>query len=123
MKNTAHAFFKTASLFAILGMCLGLYMAISADFTIAPAHGHFMLFGFVAFSIFGTYYKLWPTAGASKLAQTHLWLSIVAVIVFVPGIALANLGKTEALAKVGSLLALASMALFFWTVLRNGDAD
>jgi hypothetical protein len=38
----------------------------------------------------------------------------------VPGIALAILGQTEALAVAGSFLTIASMVIFVVTVLRHG---
>ncbi|WP_380052858.1 hypothetical protein ACFE33_09970 [Falsihalocynthiibacter sp. SS001] len=123
MKTTAHSFFVTASLLIILGMLMGIYMSASGNFAIAPAHGHLMLFGFVALTIFGTYYKLWPMAGATRLARIHLWVSIVALIVFVPGIALANLEISDVYAKLGSVLVLISALMFAWSVLRNSAAE
>lgn len=116
-------FFVLGVLFALIGMAWGIQMSATHDHTLSPAHGHLNLVGFVAFSVFGSYYALSPSASATGLAKLHFALSILAVVVLVPGIAMAITENGEALAKIGSILALLSMALFGYVVLRHGVGD
>ncbi|WP_340161245.1 hypothetical protein [uncultured Hoeflea sp.] len=120
MKHVATRFFITGAIFALLGMIWGIQMSATHDHTLSPAHGHLNLIGFVAMAVFGTFYALSPTAAASRLAGIHYLLTTASVVVLVPGIALAISGSGEALAKIGSVLALASMALFTFVVFRHG---
>lgn len=119
MNNVARAFFLTAGLFALIGMAWGIQMSATHDQGMAPAHGHLNLIGFVAMSVFGAYYALSPRAAASRLAWPHYGVTVATVIVLAPGIALALSGTTEALAQLGSLLAVLSMLLFVVVVARN----
>ena len=120
MTNAPKIFFATAAIFALLGMLWGIQMSASQDHTLSPAHGHLNLIGFVAMSIFGTYYALTPRACESRLCAAHYGLTVAAVLVLVPGIVLAITNQGEALAKIGSVLALLAMALFAFTVVRKG---
>lgn len=120
MKSTATKFFATGSLFALGGMMWGIQMSATHDHTLSPAHGHINLIGSVAMSVFGTYYALTPRAAAARLALVHYALTVATVLVLTPGIVLAITGQSEVLAKLGSVLAVLSMALFAYLVLRNG---
>jgi hypothetical protein len=112
-------FFMTAAVFALIGMAWGIHMSASADHTLAPAHGHLNLIGFVMMSVFGTYYALVPSAAGSGLARIHYGMSVLTVVVLVPGIVLAITGSDEILAKLGSVLAVLTMLVFLVTILRN----
>lgn len=120
MGSVATRFFAVGAVAALCGMVWGIQMAATQDHLLSPAHGHLNLIGFVVMSVFGAYYALTPAAAASRMAQAHFWLMLAAVVVIVPGIALAIRGVTEAMAIGGSFLALAGMALFLWVVLRFG---
>ena len=120
MKSTATKFFAIGAIFALGGMVWGIQMSATHDHTLSPAHGHLNLIGFVAMSVFGTYYALTPRAAAARLALVHYALTVATVLVLTPGIVLAITGQSEVLAKLGSVLAVLSMALFAFVVLRNG---
>lgn len=119
MRPIANLFFLTGAIFALCGMVWGIQMSASHDHSLSPAHGHLNLIGFVSMSVFGAYYALSPGAAQSMLARVHYVLVTASVLVLVPGIVLAIQGRTEAMAKIGSVLAVASMALFVLIVLRN----
>ncbi len=123
MKNAPKMFFAAAALFAICGMVWGIQMSATHDHSLSPAHGHLNLIGFVVMSIFGTYYALTPDAGRSRIAAIHFTLNTATVLVLTPGIALAISGRTETLAQIGSVLAVLSMAMFGFVVLRYGVGD
>jgi len=112
-------FFATAAIFALIGMAWGIHMSATADHTLAPAHGHLNLLGFVMMSVFGTYYALTPGAAITRLAQIHYAMSLVTVVTMAPGIALAINGVDEILAKASSVLAILTMLVFLVTILRN----
>jgi cbb3-type cytochrome oxidase subunit 1 len=120
MKSIATTFYASGAVFALIGMAWGIQMSASQDHTLSPAHGHLNLIGFVAMSVFGTYYALTPSAAASALSKAHYALTVLAVVILVPGIVMAITQQGEALAKAGSVLALLSMALFCFMVVRNG---
>ena len=113
-------FFATAAILALIGMAWGIQMSATHDHALSPAHGHLNLVGFVAMSIYGAFYGLFPAAADSRLAGFHYWLALAAVLVLTPGIAIAIAREQPALAQIGSLLTMASMALFVWIVLRTG---
>ncbi|NIY73459.1 hypothetical protein HCZ30_13590 [Marivivens donghaensis] len=119
MNSVSQRFFAFGALCALIGMAWGIVMSATGDHSLSPAHGHLNLIGFVASSVFGAYYALSPSAAASKLSNVHFWLAVLSVIVIVPGIVMALTEQGETLAKVGSILTILSMLLFFVTVLRN----
>ena len=117
MSPLAFRFFLAGGLFGLLGMVWGIQMSASGDHSLSPAHGHLNLVGFVMSAVFGAAYGL---AGATgKLASAQFWLHVLAVIVLIPGIALAITEQGEALAKIGSLLAVASLVLFLVALWRE----
>ena len=120
MTKVPKLFFATGAIFALIGMAWGIQMSASHDHTLSPAHGHLNLIGFVAMSVFGTYYALTPTAGESRFALVHYVVTVATVAILTPGIAMAINGQGETLAKIGSLIALLSMGLFALVVIRKG---
>lgn len=119
MRGPALWFFLSAAIYVLAGMMFGIWMAATQDHSLAPAHGHLNLVGWVSMAIFGIYYHLVPSAGQSMLARVHFVLATLGVWILVPGIALAVQGRTEALAQAGSLLTLVAMLLFVVIVVRN----
>lgn len=119
MRGVSFWFVATASIFVTLGMLGGIAMAISGDHTLAPAHAHLNLVGWVTMALFGVYYHLVPAAAATTLARVHFWVATAGVVIMVPGIILATLDRGEAMAAIGSLVTLASMLIFVVTVLRH----
>ena len=115
MKALPFWFFGVAVLLAIIGMGVGIYMGVSEDHTLAPAHAHNNLVGWVTMALYGTYYKLVPAAGRSRLAAVHFWLALVGAVTIGAGIALAAQGQTL-LVQVSSLVVIVAMVLFAYIV-------
>ena len=118
MNPLARICWISAPVYALIGMSYGIHMAISADYTLAPAHAHLNLLGWVSIAVYGAFYTLMPNAAHSMLARLQVLLAEVGVIIIVPGIALAILGHAEALAAIGSIIVLLSMLLFLVVVVR-----
>jgi cbb3-type cytochrome oxidase subunit 1 len=119
MKSLPFWFILLASLFALGGMAFGVYMAASQDHTLAGAHAHNNLIGFVTMALFGIYYRLVPVAATTRLAVIHFWVSLIGAIIFPLGIGLAISGQGPMVAQVSSLVVILSMLIFAWTVIRN----
>lgn len=120
MRGIGFYFFAFGALCVTLGMIWGIQMSISGDHTLAGAHAHLNLVGWVTMALFGLYYTLTPSAAASGLAKIHLALAVAGVVIMVPGIAIVISGGTEALAAAGSMLTTASMLVFLYTIFKNG---
>jgi hypothetical protein len=113
---------RVSVLLIIVGMCMGIGMAMAQDFRLMPVHAHLNLVGFVSLFLAGLYYQAVPQAAASPLATWHAWLAVIGAVVFPIGIAVVLLGgpQYEVFAIVGSLIVLTAMLLFAFIVFRNG---
>ena len=60
MPRTAELFFRPAIVFLVLGVGIGILMAISRNHNVMGAHAHINLLGWVTSAIFGGYYALNP---------------------------------------------------------------
>ncbi|MDB5522263.1 MAG: hypothetical protein JWM58_26 [Rhizobium sp.] len=111
-------FLRFGVLFAIVGMCLGIYMAASHDHTLAPVHAHINLVGWVTMFLAGLYYTVRPDSDG-KLARIHLGLAVIGLLILAPGLTGVMLGYLswgEPLAGIGSVLTLGAMLLFAYIV-------
>lgn len=122
MKSISYWFIGLGSVFALAGMAFGIYMSNIQDFTLAPAHAHNNLIGFVTLTIYGVFYRLVPAAAVTMLARVHFWLAVIGALCMGPGIAMAVTGQGEWLVIIGSLLTIVAMAIFAWTVFTNRAA-
>ena len=114
-------FFRAAVIYAVLGMSAGIYMAASHDHSLAPAHAHFLLLGWVSMFLYGVFYKLHPAAQGS-LAAWQFWIANVGLIIMVVGIALIVTGspeRGEPFAGIGALINITGMVLFAVNVFRG----
>ena len=119
MKGLSFNFMALGALFVVIGMGWGIHMSASEDHTLAPAHAHLNLLGFVLFAIYAFYYHLVPAAAEGMLPKSHFALALAGVVVVVPGIVMAINQTTETFAKIGSLVTLLSGVLFLIIVLKN----
>ncbi|MBP2231396.1 peptidoglycan/LPS O-acetylase OafA/YrhL [Azospirillum agricola] len=120
--TASSASFRTACLFAIAGLGMGIGMAASHDHTLMPVHAHINLMGWVSLFLFGIYYRLHPALETKRLAlaQVGLWsLGTVALVVAVAGLHL-GYPAFEPVAALASLVVLAAFGLFAVLVFRSG---
>ncbi len=108
----------------VVGLCLGIAMGVTQDFTLAPAHAHLNLVGFVVPFLAGLYYRAVPQGAQGALAAVQAWLAIVGAVVFPAGVAaVVGIGpQYEPLAIVGALIVLTAAALFAVIVFRTSGA-
>jgi hypothetical protein len=123
MPQVADYFFKSAVVFLIVGIMMGLQMSISGVHNVTGAHAHTNLLGWVTMAIFGGYYALSPAKAERRSARIHFWLYLVSVAVMTPSLYLMYLGYTafEPLLAISSLTAFASVLVFAFVVFTRSE--
>jgi len=127
MHPTAQLFFKSGILFLLVGMGAGIFMAAGHDHTIAGAHAHLNLLGFVVSSVYGTYYALFPAKADGLLPKLHWAGHTLAIVVMFPALAALLYGHLEfepivALSSIVAFLAAAVFAVVVFRPARGGRA-
>ncbi|TNE34513.1 MAG: cytochrome-c oxidase [Alphaproteobacteria bacterium] len=117
----AERFIKSAVIYVIIGMALGVHMGMSQDHSQMPAHAHINLVGWVSMALMGLIYKTWPKTGEHRLAPLTFWLAHLGLIVMIAGVAMIYAGHAEfePVAGIGSLITFANMLLFAFLVWRG----
>ncbi|MBN9024878.1 hypothetical protein [Kaistia sp. MMO-174] len=113
-------FIGTAVIYVIVGMIGGIMMGAKQDFTLAPAHAHLNLIGWVSLALMGFYYNANPAKAASRLALIQFWVSTIGLWIMIPGLVLTlkGLPPGEGIVILGSLITLIGMVLFAVSIFR-----
>jgi hypothetical protein len=114
--------FRISVSIGLFGMLGGMAMGITQNFILAPAHGHFILLGFIVMFLSALYYHTMPEAAATKLASIQALISIIGAFLFPIGIVCVRLGDRALLMPVlmaGWLVVLTGMLLFVVVVFRS----
>jgi hypothetical protein len=99
--NLDRKFLLCSLAYAIVGMCVGIYMAASKNHGQFVAHAHILLVGFVVSFIYGLIHKLWIAAGTVTVATVQFYLHQAAALVMGVGLLLFYAGMfQEALDKI-----------------------
>lgn len=101
----------TALSYAIIGMVLGIFMAVSQNHAELVTHAHIMLLGFVVSFIYGLCHKLWLNNNTSKLAVVQFYIHQTGTLVLVFGLFLLY-GNFIAEDTIGPILGIASIIAF-----------
>jgi len=111
--------FVAAVICAIIGMMMGLHMAISGEHLQKPAHAHVNLLGWVSLFLYGVYYRLNPDLDTTKLAIWQARVALASVLVMTIGLWFLYAGAeaAEPLAAIGSLAAFAALLVFAFIVI------
>lgn len=114
MPRIAHLYFRTAIVFLILGISIGLHMSISGNHAPTGAHAHANLLGWVTMAIFGGYHALNPGKAARRLAMIQYAVYTFGVAILIPSLYLLLAGNAamEPIVAVSSLIAFAGVLLF-----------
>lgn len=123
MPRISHYFFKTATVFLIVGIAMGLHMGISEDHSAMPAHAHILLLGWVTSALFGGYYALQPAKAEWRIVFVHFGVYLFGMVIMLPALYLKYTGyqKLEPLLGGGSMI-VGLGALIFAYVLFSPDA-
>jgi hypothetical protein len=106
---------------ALVGMVAGIVMGILQDFTIAPAHAHLNLLGWVTMALYGLYHRSIGRVGG-WLDWTQVLTGAFGAATMGGGLALYLHSGDHAffpLVIAGSLLAFAGMVLFLGIVVAD----
>ena len=111
--------------FAVLGMALGIYMAISKNHLQHVTHAHVLLLGFVVSVLYGAVYRLWLASASARLATIQTALHQVGSVLLVAGLFLLNGGAASEdslgpLLGSGSIAVISSAVLMLHQMLRAG---
>lgn len=114
MNRLSTAFFGAAVLYALVGMCLGIWMGASGDHTLSPVHAHINLLGWASLALMGAFYGLAGDRAPKRMGWVNFGVSNLGNILSLPLLAMLLLGDTRVLPAmaVGELLMVAGMALF-----------
>lgn len=130
MDSFAKVFIRASLIWFVLGITLGLAMAMRPTWVVyRPAHAHMNLVGFVVMMIFGVGYQILPRffghpIHSRWLAIAHTWLANVGLAVLVIGFLLApHIGarSVPVTATGGTLWALGAYG-FVYNMWRTFDA-
>ena len=129
MPRVALWFFALAPVYVLIGMGFGIFMGATNNFTLAPAHAHLNLIGWVTMALYGTFYALAKDA-SKRLAWAVFWLNNVAIAVMFPSLAMVlTQGEQSPFVAplvVSEFLAFGAMACFaisVWQVLLKSPKD
>jgi cbb3-type cytochrome oxidase subunit 1 len=117
-------FLRIATLYIIAGISLGLYMAASHNHSMFPVHAHLNLLGWVAMTLFGLYYRVFPAAAETSLAKAHFWLYVPAhfgQMVFLTLLFTGNTAIEPVLATFSTLVGVAFL-FFVAVVWKHSDS-
>ena len=129
MPRVALWFFALAPIYVLIGMGFGIFMGATNDFTLAPAHAHLNLIGWVTMALYGTFYALAKNA-SQRLAWLVFWLNNVAITIMFPSLAMVLKQGDKSMfilpLVVSEFLAFGAMACFaisVWRVLLASPKD
>lgn len=114
MPHIAKLYFRTAIIFLIIGIAMGLNMAISQDHSAIGAHAHANLLGWVTMAIFGGYHALNPAKAERRIAMIQYVVYTAGVALMVPALYLMLTGNPamEPVVAIASLITFAGVLLF-----------
>jgi hypothetical protein len=124
MPNLAQIYFRTAILFLIAGICIGIYMSMSGNHAVVGAHAHINLLGWVTSALFGTYLALNPAKASGLLPRVQYFIYVVGVIVMGTSLYLMLDGNTALVPVVAaaSIIAFVGVLLFAVIIFRPANA-
>jgi hypothetical protein len=114
MPRISHLYFKSAILFLIAGIGVGIHMSVSGNHGVMGAHAHINLLGWVTSAIFGGYYALNPGRAAGRLPMIQYGVYTVGVIVMAVSLYLLLSGNVamEPVVAAGSIITFVGVLLF-----------
>ena len=118
MPRISEYYFRSAILFLIVGISIGIHMSISQSHNVIGAHAHINLLGWVTSALFGGYYALNPAKAAGRLPMIQYAVFTFGVIVMGASLYLLLAGNTavEPIVAASSLITFAGVLLFAWIV-------
>ena len=124
MNKLSNTYLRLAIAFALVGVAIGYGMGASEDHTLAPAHAHINLLGWVSMFLYGLFYRAFPAAAVGLLPNAQLWCAVLGFLIMIPArtiklLALTDLAAVSAIGLiVGSTLVVVGMILMAVIIFR-----
>lgn len=114
--------------FAVFGMAVGIYMAVSHNHVPHPAHAHILLLGFVVSVLYAVIYRMWLADAPALLATVQTALHQVGATVLSIALLLlfggaASEARLEPLLAIGSFSTIAGAIVMLYQVVRAGQGQ
>ena len=123
MPRVSAAFFATGVVCVLIGMAWGMHMGASQNMTLAPAHAHLNLVGWVTMALYGTFYALTRGTMSVSLAWINYAFSLLGGVVMIPSLTLflsnGNDPKYIPFMVAGEILTVIAMLVFAISVFRE----
>jgi hypothetical protein len=118
MPAVSNYYFRSAILFLVVGISIGIQMSISQNHNVIGAHAHINLLGWVTSALFGTYFALNPGKAAGRLPIIQYGVYTIGVIVMTTSLYFLLQGNAgmEPILAVSSLVTFLGVILFAWIV-------
>lgn len=113
MPQIARLFFKSAVVFLILSLAMGLQMSISGNHSVGGAHAHMSLIGWVTGALYGCYYCLEPGKAGLFLSSFQYWLYLAGTVVMTVSL----YGMMMGFSLLGPVIAIGALAVFASAIL------
>ena len=108
------AFFISAALYGVAGMAGGAHMGSIEDFSMAPAHAHLNLLGWVTLSLMGSFYAIAGHQAPVRLGWANFAISNVGLWMLLASLPRLLVGDKSAnpLVIAGSAITIAGVLSF-----------
>lgn len=118
MPRISEYYFRSAILFLLVGISIGILMSISQNHNVIGAHAHINLLGWVTSALFGGYYALNPAKASGRLPMVQYVVYTAGVAIMGASLYLLLSGNRsmEPIVAVSSLITFAGVLLFAWIV-------
>jgi hypothetical protein len=122
MPRVSAAFFATGVICVLTGMLWGMHMGSTNDFTLAPAHAHLNLLGWVTMALYGTFYALTRESMSARLAWINYVFALLGGLILIPALTLflsSNDSRLIPVMIVGEVFTVIAMLVFAISVFRE----
>ena len=109
-------FLRTAVVYFVVAIALGVYMGATGDFAQRPVHAHLNLLGWVSMALFGLIYHAFPAAAATKLARWHFWIHQLALPPLMAAVAFFYAGYPAADPIAGALSVVLAIGIVLFAI-------
>lgn len=109
-------FLRTAVVYFVVAVALGVYMGASQDLTQRPVHVHLNLLGWVSMALFGLIYHAFPAAAATALARWHFWIHQLGVPTLMAAVWVFHAGHPAAEPVAGALSIVVAIGIVLFAV-------
>ena len=123
--NIGIMFLQIAANYLVVGLAVGLTMAITSNMLLTTVHAHILLLGWATMALAGIVYRLMPRCQDSVLAKVHFWGHNIGLPILMVslGMFLYGVKSAEKVVAVGSVVVLLSLLVFTINLFRNSSPE